>query len=222
MNQTPKWDLYDSILANVYALLGFRPDVPAGHAGGGGGRRRRQDFVFGDLCGAPGGFSDLSGVNVDGEGLRWDLDHIMRHHLRPADADGAGSGSFYRVCHGADGTGSVYNWDNVLRLRREVFATVAGDADPSGVREPLVDLESAAHGIAVSKAAAALTLLFVPGTFVPEDVRVPIGWDQEDAPPAVLAVRSDDVRKPISSRTASAERYLVCSAMPARDRVGTV
>ncbi|KAL3772138.1 hypothetical protein ACHAW5_000193 [Stephanodiscus triporus] len=242
-------------LANIDALLGFvltSPGRTRGEGEGEGGRRRRQDFVFVDLCGAPGGFSEyilhrrrtrapssrggacygfgmsLSGVNVDGEGLKWDLDHIMRHHLRPADADGAGSGSFYRVCHGADGTGSVYNWDNVLRLRREVFATVAGDADPSGVREPLVDLvvadggfdaqrdvddqESAAHGIVVSQAAAALTLLRPGGTFVLKMFGFRLDGTRRMLRRLCSLFDRMTFAKPISSRPASAERYL---AMPA-------
>ena len=265
-------------LANVDALLGFVLTSSGRTTRGGGERRRRPDFVFVDLCGAPGGFSEyvlhrrrtrppsppraggidgegppsrgegrdpgtrragggggacygfgmsLSGANADGGGLEWDLDHLMRHHLRPADADGAGSGSsYYRVCRGADGTGSIYKWDNVLRLRREVSSAVTGDADTSGAREPLVDLvvadggfdaqrdvddqESAAHGIVVSQAAAALSLLRPGGNFVLKM----FGFRLEGTRRMLRRMCSLFDRmtfvKPISSRPASAERYLVC------------
>ena len=262
-------------LANIDAMLGFvltsspssRSDGGATTTAGGG------DFVFADLCGAPGGFSEyvlhrrahppppppssprgssteqraaandrargrcygfgmsLSGGNADGAGVAWDMDHLRRHHLRPppavgrdedAPADAPGSPSSYRVCRGADGTGSIYIWDNVLELQREMRSTVPGGGD--GALADLVvadggfdaqrdadDQEATAHGIVVCQTAAALALLRPGGTFVLKMFGTRTCGTRRMMRD-LYARRFDKLTfvKPISSRPASAERYLVC------------
>ena len=191
----------------------------------------------------------LGGKNADGRGVPWDLDHLGRYvHLRrpmkgrdPSgmddDADVNANDpiktSHYRICRGEDGTGSVYVWDNVLRLRREIRSTVVASLGEDGSRcdviddgRPLADLvvadggfdaqrdavdqESIAHRLVVSQVAAAVTLLRSGGSFVLKM----FGFRREGTRRILgeLYRMFDRMTflKPISSRPASAERYLVC------------
>ncbi len=186
----------------------------------------------------------LGGRNADGRGIRWDLDHLGRYvHLRRPtgcdmddDADVANdpiSTSHYRICRGADGTGSVYVWDNVLRLRREIRSTVVVPLRREGNRSddvddgrPLADLvvadggfdaqrdavdqESMAHKLVISQTAAALTLLRSGGIFVLKMFGFRREGTRRMLTELYLMFDRMTFLKPISSRPASAERYLVC------------
>ena len=212
----------------------------------------------------------LSGSNDDGKGVPWDLKHLNKYHLNSGTRinnpgneklETTVSGSeqtssiagkrnrnlHYSVCNGADGTGSIYNWDNVLQLQREIALALSPNASNSkdGIAEAdhtknittptlhdgsnnavLVHLvvadggfdaqrdsdnqESKAHGIIVSQTAAALTLLQPGGTFV-----IKMFGFQEQATKMMLGYLYEHFDKmtfvkPILSRPASAERYLVC------------
>lgn len=245
-------------LANIDALLGF---IITNAVQG-----EDETFVFVDLCGAPGGFSEyilyryfhpaisqtndpemddahclringrrscfgfgmsLNGSNSDGEGAHWDLDHLKRYHINCHDTptamkEGMRSQLSYHVCDGADGSGSIYNWDNVVQLQHDIRVKI----DPTSCDNPLVNLvvadggfdaqrdstdqESIAFKIIVSQTAAALTLLRPGGTFV-----LKMFGFREDATRHMLNVLHtyfDQMTfvKPVLSRPASAERYLVC------------
>ena len=253
LNQSPPHGLSRFVnrsaikLANIDALLGFILTTPA--------KKEEETFIFVDLCGAPGGFSEyilyrslhpahghenyirkacvgfgmsLNGRNSDGEGARWDLDHLNKYHIHNDDKHKAKSGGMtprlsYHVCNGTDGTGSIYNWDNVVHLQQDIRVKI----DPSSSNNPLANLvvadggfdaqrdsanqESIAFKIIVSQTAAALTLLRPGGMFV-----LKMFGFRECATRYmlnnVLHTFFDQMTfvKPILSRPASAERYLVC------------
>ena len=170
----------------------------------------------------------LNGRNSDGEGARWDLDHLSRYHIKCDDTMGAKKEDriphqlSYYVCNGADGTGSIYNWDNVVQLQHDIRAKI----DESSCHNPLANLvvadggfdaqrdstnqESIAFRIIVSQTAAALALLRPGGIFV-----LKMFGFREDATRNMLEFLHtcfDQMTfvKPVLSRPASAERYLVC------------
>ena len=223
-------------LANIDALLDFSL-VP------------EDSMTFVDLCGAPGGWSEyimhrckkkgvsyrgygmsLIGGNDNGHGINWKLDHIGMNC-----SDSASSTSSFEIYAGADGTGDVYNWENIASLH-EVIANDQGDGSekeseannkPSAERKPgSVDLvladggfdeqrnstrqEALAQKLVTAQAAAALELLRPGGTFV---VKI-FGCQTAEMRNLVryLSVHFDRLTflKPISSRPASAERYLIC------------
>ena len=258
-------------LANIDALLGFiLTSSPSLHNEEKQQQQRDEqpdNFVFVDLCGAPGGFSEyilyrhvhpatheedidhkhtansiipcygfgmsLIGSNADGKGANWSLEHLKRYHLGSNKASGTknSSGSshqklYYQVCNGADGTGSIYNWDNVLQLQKEITTTLSTDKEDINNNKPLANLvvadggfdsqrncnnqESIAHKIIVSQTAAALTLLAPRGTLVLKM----FGFKDERTRRMLHYLHGcfDQLTfvKPVLSRPASAERYLVC------------
>lgn len=181
----------------------------------------------------------LQGSNEDGTGLRWDLSHLERYRHRQyisskkRKCSNQHSVMHYSVCNGSDGTGSIYSWDNVKCLQREVASTLspnnshACELQTDGeVRNGLVHLvvadggfdaqrdsssqEDLAHRLVVSQIAAALLLLRPGGKFV---IKM-FGFHLEKTK-RVLQYLLDrfemvGIFKPIVSRPASAERYLVC------------
>ena len=255
-------------LANIDALIGFSLTSSK--------MNQDQNFVFVDLCGAPGGFSEyllyrhvhpvdeqhtqpdlsnaknhnrikeqrecvgaacygfgmsLSGSNTDGKGVSWRLDHLERYHLHTNNAQESNKSNSnqtlnYHVCNGADNTGSIYNWDNVLQLQSEIISTLPIQEDRKRSYQPLANLvvadggfdaqrdsncqESIAHKIIVSQTAAALFILRPGGTFVLKM----FGFREESTRSMLQYLYGFFDRmtfiKPILSRPASAERYLVC------------
>jgi cap1 methyltransferase len=166
----------------------------------------------------------LSGFNDEGSGLLWrlpDTSHCV-----------GGSHVFqFRIVHGSDGTGDICNWENVKYLR----STMAADSCPadSAAAQTTSDHVGWAHlvlcdggvdaqrdsdyqeevtqKLVVCQASAALDLLKPGGTVVLKmfGFRTPvIRMMVQD-----MACFFDKVTalKPISSRPASAERYVVFS-----------
>lgn len=170
----------------------------------------------------------LIGGNDNGHGINWKLDHIGMN-----GSDSASSTSSFEIYAGADGTGDVYNWENIASLH-EIIANDQGDGSEkeannksSAERKPgSVDLvvadggfdeqrnstrqEALAQRLVTAQAAAALELLRPGGTFV---VKM-FGCQTAEMRTLVryLSVHFDRLTflKPISSRPASAERYLIC------------
>jgi cap1 methyltransferase len=214
-------------LANVDALLDFYLTRYSGEG----------PFVFADLCGAPGGFSEyilrrchaiqipacrgygmsLTGVNEYGQGTPWKLQDAVYFEN--------GTCCQYRVFEGADGTGDIFSWENVQALRKQLV-----DDSPQSDHQPeetpvhlvLADggfdaqrdselQEELSQKLVVCEVAAGLALLRPGGTMV---VKM-FGFQT----PVVRAVMKDlfflfdcmIALKPISSRPASAERYVVCT-----------
>ena len=230
-------------LANIDALLNFELT----HYDGMG------PFVFVDLCGAPGGFSEyvmrrcqrshklnssscgygmsLIGTNEYGEGTPWKL------KSNTSSFENDGRRHHYRVCKGVDGTGDIFCWENVqalFHMMREDAAEFChhhhdessstltmGEDEQAKAHLVLADggfdaqrdsehQEAMAQKLVVCEVAAALNLLRVRGHLV-----VKMFGFQTLLVRTILADLTDRFEdivalKPISSRPASAERYLVC------------
>jgi len=213
-------------LANINAILGFklirvnigRPDL----------------FLFADLCGAPGGFSEyimnrfrsngtrgscrgygmsLVGKNEHGAGARWRLEDFCQIDT-----------SFsinYRILFGDDGTGDIYNWENILCFQKEIER----DLQEAGIQHRKMNLvvadggfdaqrdsecqEQLAQKLVLCEFAASLQLLDHGGTLV---IKL-FGCQTESIRMAMRSVfdffDSLEIIKPISSRPASSERYVL-------------
>ena len=185
-------------------------------------------FRFVDLCGAPGGFSEyimrrcvdlgvhechgfgmsLSGVNEYGAGVDWKISDFCEQEQRTKLC--------FRVCPGSDGTGDILNWDNVQQLK----TTVAVNSESAKVHLVVADggfdaqrnaedQEGMTQKLIVCEVAAALDLLDVGGTLV-----IKLFGFQTPVVQCVLRYLYASFErmvalKPISSRPASAERYVV-------------
>jgi cap1 methyltransferase len=218
--------------------------------GGDGGRGDTQcndkyvhSLIFADLCGAPGGFSEyiinrfqsyvatgklppsamcrgygmsLTGTNEHGSGAKWKLDNLRRGNI------------CYHICNGADGTGDIYNWDNVLAFQKHVEVDLHNKSVDSGINLSRIQLvladggfdkqrdhecqEQIAQKMVLCEMAAALEILSPHGILV---VKM-FGFQ---TPVIRLAMKSLFERfedtwcclKPVSSRPASSERYVVFS-----------
>lgn len=274
-------------LSNIDALLGFclvqsallndehqqQPQKAKAVVASERQHNNEQPFVFVDLCGAPGGFSEyisyrhghpttsrrrdfaissnsimeskmddvsnlhqscygfgmsLSGSNADGKGVQWALDHLKQFFHSDDDKDASTRGSngnlYYHVCKGKDGTGSIYNWENVTQLQSEMNATLSCGNNKSHLAHLIVadggfdaqrdndNQESIALKLVVSQTAAALTLLRPGGSYVLKmfgfqdlKTRRMLHYLYQHCFDKMTFV------KPILSRPASAERYLVCA-----------
>ena len=214
-------------LANLDAIL--KKDLTAGTEG--------SHFLFVDLCGAPGGFSEyimfrcrtdrrfptcwgygmsLIGPNEHGNGVKWKL-HDKSMNFQ-------GFHTQYVLCTGQDGTGDLYNWDNILSLQQQIQQDVAAKSNiPNTKKVDLVvadggfdaqrdseNQEELAQKLIVCQVAAGLLLLETGGKLV-----IKMFGFQKSTTRAVmrsLYEAFDQVIffKQISSRPASSERYVVC------------
>ena len=216
-------------LANMDAILDFSLTTKTNTAAG--------PFLFVDLCGAPGGFSEyimkryqsehtsgecrgygmsLKGSNEHGRGIQWKL-------APEVSETNGGVQTKYLICHGMDGTGDIYKWENVISMQHAIET----DLCYSGISQQKVNLvladggmdvqrdsecqEELAQKLVVCQVAAGLFLLQQEGTLIVKMFGFQTlvlkslmrnlfeGFDQIT------------VLKPISSRPASSERYVVCS-----------
>ena len=232
-------------LANIDAMLEFQltSRVEDTKLGQSLFASRDDPFLFVDLCGAPGGFSEyimwrckqngiqssrgygmsLNGKNEHGAGIHWRLDHM-------ATLKGD-STSHFHVSSGADGSGDVYNWENILALERDIkmdlfsSGTCHSERTSSSRLLSLVDLvvadggfdaqrdaedqEALSFRLSVCQSAAALHLLRPGGTFLLKS----LGFRMDTTVRLIKNLSGCFHRvaiiKPISSRPASAERYIV-------------
>ena len=195
-----------------------------------------ENFLFVDLAGAPGGFSEyllkrcmstrfngscrgygmsLTGTNEHGNGTPWKLSRVCHKQ-----------GSFqanYNVSGGADGSGDLYSWDNVIALGRGIgYDMQSAGLQPQKVHLVVADggfdaqrdsecQEELAQKLVLCEIAAALYLLKETGTFI---IKM-FGFQTSVIRTAMrdLFDNFDELKilKPISSRPASSERYLVCT-----------
>ncbi len=212
-------------LANVDAILDF-----------GLSNSVSSHFLFADLCGAPGGFSEyimkrirskrsgyicrgygisLVGKNEHGNGAMWRLNDFCE-----------GDDSFsihYKVHYGSDGTGDLYNWENVKCFLEDIqddlqksmipqqkMNLVVADGGFDAQRDSEYQ-EGVAQKLVLCELAAALELIGSGGTMV---LKL-FGCQTESMRMAMRSMYdlfdSMEFIKPVSSRPASSERYLVLS-----------
>ena len=207
-------------LANIDALMGFRLVQPTAP---------NEPFVFVDLCGAPGGFSEyitqrccdygtyscygyglsLLGSNEHGKGLNWKLsDSVSTIHATTCH---------YSVCRGEDGTGDIYNWENVLNLKE----TMHRDGNPKAhlvvadggfdAQRDCEDQEALSQKLLVCEVTATLSCLKEGGTMVLKMFGSQANTIRSMMVEIHSAFSSIHLTKPISSRPASAERYLIAT-----------
>jgi cap1 methyltransferase len=238
-------------LANIDAALGFcltniTPSSPTNGP--------HTIFKFCDLCGAPGGFSEyilwrlrhatstttpfavsecrgygmsLVGMNEHGRGIPWKLqDRSVRQQC--ANSNVGVARQEYEICYGADGTGDIQNWENVLSLQEAIYhhnvqfnSSVENDNECGRVHLVLADggfdaqrdlenQEEMAQKLVACEAAAALSLLRTGGTLVMKLFGFQTAVVRTMMRHFYFTFDSIIAMKPISSRPASTERYVVC------------
>ena len=213
-------------LANIDAILDFGLSTSAITGNG-----ETNHFLFADLCGAPGGFSEyimkriqskqlgcvcrgygisLVGKNEHGKGATWRLDDFY-------ESDSI----TYRVHYGSDGTGDLYNWENVECFQNDIqmdlqeaeisqrkMNLVVADGGFDAQRDSECQ-EELAQKLVLCELATALELIGDGGSLV---VKV-FGCRTESMRMAMRSMydlfHSMEFIKPVSSRPASSERYLV-------------
>lgn len=192
-------------LCNIDAITGFS-------------LQNGKNRTFVDLCGAPGGFSQyllyrnytkgfgisLQGKIEEGVGLKWNSSAL--------------SSPRFEIHNGADGTGDIYNWDNILSLQKLIQNNIGHKQVDLVVADGGIDAqrnvysqETVAHKLVASQVAAALLLLNPGGTFI---IKV-FGFLTDGSKALMDSIsklfQNFCILKPITSRPASAERYLFCT-----------
>lgn len=233
-------------LANIDAILDFQLATSNQRSS------RHRYFLFADFCGAPGGFSEylmkrylsrnnsfnsnskertckgygmsLCGRNEHGNGVQWCIENQNSKSVQ------------YRVLLGADGTGDIYKWENVLAFQREVqldscnlritgpirnnkqcssfiasnckMNLVVADGGFDAQRDCECQ-EQISQKIVLCQLAASLQLVDLGGTVV---IKL-FGFQTESICTALRYMYdhfgSVEIIKPISSRPFSSERYCV-------------
>jgi cap1 methyltransferase len=234
-------------LANMDALVGFCLTKMNSYA-----MTDRCTFKFCDLCGAPGGFSEyilwrlrhpvsqsnisscrgyamsLVGANEHGCAIPWKLrDKTTQEHVFQKDGVGKMCQQ-YKICHGVDGTGDIYNWENVVSLQLLIQNddTASSHSDVSSAKHGKVHLvladggfdaqrdvenqEEVAQKLVGCEAAAALSLLCTGGTMVIKLFGFQTAVVRSMMRHFYFSFEHVIALKPISSRPASTERYVVC------------
>ena len=179
-----------------------------------------NSLVFCDLCGAPGGFSEY--VLSKGSSLGW---YVSGHAMSLQNRNEQGQGvpwklrSFhseecqFTIYNGKDQTGDIYKYDNILGLRDGFSGTKADLVLADGgfdQQRNASNQEELTQKLVVCETMAALMLLNRHGTIVIKCfgfqtpvVRSVMQYLYESFETVVCI-------KPITSRPASAERYVVC------------
>ncbi|KAG7371208.1 FtsJ-like methyltransferase [Nitzschia inconspicua] len=190
-------------------------------------------FLFADLCGAPGGFSEylmkrcqqrhqpcrgygvsLLGTNEHGQGCNWKLDACLQ---QPGNEKVIGSS--YWISKGADGTGDVYKWDNIIQFQMEIQQDLAQAGLPLQKMDLVVAdggfdaqrgsecQEEVSQKLVLCELAAALELLKEGGMLI-----IKLFGCQTESIRRSMRFMYDHFEwiqeiKPVSSRPASQERY---------------
>lgn len=185
----------------------------------------QQEFTFADICGGPGGFSEYLlwrvhswgesahgfGITLKGsEEMNWHTEKfrpdIPRHSLTQID--------------GADGTGDLYKLDNIKQFETTVLketrdkgvdlAVADGGFDFSGNE---AQQELSAQRLLLCEIVTILTCLKQGGHFVCKFFDI---LSESTAGLVWLLYQLFDevcITKPLSSRPANAERYIICKGL---------
>lgn len=185
----------------------------------------QQEFTFADICGGPGGFSEYLlwrvhswgesahgfGITLKGsEEMNWHTEKfrpdIPRHSLTQID--------------GADGTGDLYKLDNIKQFESIVLketrakgvdlAVADGGFDFSGNE---AQQELSAQRLLLCEIVTMLTCLKQGGHFVCKFFDI---LSESTAGLVWLLYQLFDeicITKPLSSRPANAERYIICKGL---------
>lgn len=214
-------------LANIDALVDFClcPSITNSRADG--SLCTPKEFLFVDLCGAPGGFSQyilfrckeyeiietdhpigygmsLGGENADGMGIKWNK------------ALHCGNEKRFKIHFGSDGTGDIYNWENVLSLQHTIYKDwnrsrvnlVVADGGFDAQRD-CKDQEGVATNLVICQVAAAFQLLEYGGNFVLKLFGFQSAAIRYVMETLMVQFETVKIVKPLASRPASAERYVV-------------
>ncbi|KAG1692659.1 hypothetical protein DVH05_025137 [Phytophthora capsici] len=184
--------------------------------------QHRQDFSFADICGGPGGFSeyllwrtrdvkDVRGYGITLKGARDNCDWRLSTDFHDS----------FKVCYGQDGTGNLYSIANIRS-----FCDVVRGQHPSGVDLAVADggflearsqlnQESIMTRLILAEVLTMFGVLRTGGDFVCKTFEL--------ATPAMLELcwilhrcfGRFAVVKPVTSRPASSERYLVLRGLRA-------
>jgi len=207
-------------LANIDAIMEFRLVQPTAS---------NEPFVFVDLCGAPGGFSEyimlrccdygtpfvygygmsLMGSNEHGQGFDWKLsNHVSKVHATTCQ---------YSVCQGQDGTGDIYKWENVLNLKETMQKhgnpkahLIVADGGFDAQRES-EEQEALSQKLLICEVTATLSCLREGGTMILKMFGGQTSLIRSMMVEIHKVFYSLQLTKPISSRPASAERYLIAT-----------
>ena len=168
----------------------------------------------------------LTGSNEHGRGLLWKL-HDRKENVFHDDGVGEMRQN-YRICYGVDGSGDIQNWDNVVSLQQAIhnddtiFSCHGETASEDGkVHLVLADggfdaqrdaenQEEVAQKLVACEAAAALSLLCTGGTMVIKLFGFQTSVVRSIMRHLYFSFEHIIALKPISSRPASTERYVVC------------
>lgn len=164
----------------------------------------------------------LCGSNSEGTGCEWKLQHMMINVLNNSNENSV----MFRCCKGADSTGDIYNEDNVKHLMRMVESDsskwhaqsllekmnkvhlVVCDGGFDAQRDS-EDQEASALRLVASQISTALGLIQVGGTVILKFFGSSLPQTKQIIHLASSHFLRTLIIKPVSSRPASAERYVV-------------
>jgi cap1 methyltransferase len=202
--------------------------------------QQRQHDGIGKISQIYGFAMSLVGTNEQGTGTPWKLnDIVLENNERRRNTKKQQhftSSIHYEICTGADGTGDIYNWDNVRHLQSMITdrmnekSCMNRQQHPNSGKVQLVladggfdaqrdndNQEEMTQKIIVCQVGAALELLQTGGTLI-----IKMFGFQTLVVRTVLRYLYTSFQhitaiKPISSRPASAERYLVATGFYGHD-----
>ncbi|KAL4110382.1 hypothetical protein PRIC1_002073 [Phytophthora ramorum] len=189
--------------------------------------QRQEPFTFADICGGPGGFSEylLWRVGQGSCGLKDEGENARRVHGYGITLKGAANNCGWRlpskfrelfdICYGQDGTGNLYSRANI-----HSFRDVVRGRHPSGVDLVVADggfldarsqanQESMMTRLILAEVLTMFAVLRAGGDFVCKTFELATPAMQELCWVLHQCFERFVVVKPITSRPASSERYIV-------------
>ena len=194
-------------LANINSVLNHTLLTP----------NKTKDYVFVDLCGAPGGFSEYIlhtlttqydydsifgfGMSLQNE-IPWKIQDAIPKSKTKIE---------YKICNGIDNTGDINNWSNILHLQKNAKKAQLVVAD-GGINQQRnsKQQEEITIPLFISQVSAASLLLQQNGNFVIKSFGCQTLVVKQIMYFLIQSFEKVTVVKPISSRPASLERYVVC------------